>query len=75
MPLDKRPVHLGVSLCPGPQSRTQVKVHFGNYQEVLDKNQTPEALFYQTYVRERCSKWSNQVRRYVDVSSLADSVS
>jgi hypothetical protein len=75
MTLDKSPVHLGVSLCQGPQSRTQVKVHFGNYQKVFDKNKTSEALFYQAYVRESCSKWSNQVRRYVGVSSLADSVS
>lgn len=75
MTLDKSPVHLGVSLCQGPQSRTQGKVHFGNYQKVFDKNETSETLFHQTYVLESCSKWSNQVRRYVDVSSLADSVS
>jgi hypothetical protein len=45
MTLDKGPVHLGVSLCQGRQSRTQVKVHFGNYQEVLDRNKTSEVLF------------------------------
>ena len=39
MTLDKSPVHLGVSLCQGLRSRTLVKGHSGNYQEVLDIEQ------------------------------------